>query len=129
MKPVFYSKIPLAYSVMLEILFAIATVITFGLAWIFYDFFVCHKYWLNRRVLLKYLKSDNLVFTKESILDNRVIEYEFKDFKVWYYTKKLELAVMNESYNDLVGLFVSSKLEDKMVIKLIRRLNQLELTN
>ena len=125
MKPTFYTRIPLIYSILFGMLFFIITIGTFGLGFIFYDFFICPKYWLNRRILWKYLKSNNLVFTKELMLKD-IVEYKFNNFTVWYYSKQLKLTVHTESNDDLIGLFTSSFIEDKMIIKLIRRLNQLE---
>lgn len=128
MKPIFYTKIPIVYQVILSILFILATIATLGYCWRFYDFFVCHKYWLNRRILLKYIESTELSFTKELILQN-IIEYKFNEFSVWYYTRQLSLGVLTKENSDLVGLFVASSIEDKMVIKIIRQLNQLEPSN
>lgn len=118
---------------MLFILFIITVITTLGLSWRFYDFFICHKYWLNRRILLRYVKLQNKLISsslvsKELILKN-IIEYKFENFKVWYWTKTLSITVMTETDDDLVGLFVGSNAEDKMVIKIIRQLNQLEVNN
>ena len=133
MKPVFYTKIPIVYLIVLGILFAIITVITLGLGWRYFDFFICHKYWLNRRILLRYIKlqgklSSNQLISKELIIKN-IIEYKFEDFRVCYWTKTLSLTVKTETDDDLVGLFVGSSAEDKMVIKIIRQLTQLESNN
>lgn len=70
----------------------------------------------------------NSLVSKELILKN-VIEYKFEDFRVWYWTKTLSITVMTETDDDLVGLFVSSNLEDRMIVKIIRQLNQLESNN
>ena len=133
MKPVFYTKIPIAYKIVLYILFEIITVVTLGFGWRFYDFFICHKYWLNRRILLRHIKLQskllsNQLISKELILEN-IIEYKFEDFRVWYWTKQLSITLMTETSDDLIGLFVSLNVEDKMVVKIIRQLNQIEVNN
>lgn len=126
MKPIFYTKIPKIYSIILEILFTIICTITLGIGLnIFYDFFLEHKYWLNRRILYRYLKSENLKYIKDNI-GFGLKEYDFDNFKIWIYERKLKLALHNKCDNDIIGLFTSSKNEDMMVIKLIRKLNQLK---
>lgn len=121
----FYTKIPIPYKITLIVIFVVLAVLTLGLAFIFHDFFIEHKYWLNRRILLKFLKNENLSFTREEILDGRVIEYNFENFILWYYHKQLNITVRCKYDSDMIGLFISSFIEDKKVIEIIRQLNKI----
>ena len=124
MKPIFYTRIPRIYSIMLEILFFILLILSLGLVWKSYDFFFEHKYWLNRRILSKYLKSDDLKYTK-GLPFNDITEYQFESFKIWIWMKQLQITVSDTDNDDLIGLFVSSSLKDRKVIQIIRCINKL----
>ena len=125
MKPIFYTKLPIVYTIVLVIIFLILICITLGLTWFLYDFFLCHRYWLNRRILYKYLKQKDLVFTIKEPLKN-IIEYKFDNFDIWIHSKQLGLSLHMEHNNDIIGLFTSNFIEDRMVIKLIRKLQSLK---
>ena len=63
MEITFYTRIPKVYEILLQIIFYILLIITFGFAYIlFYDYFFEHKYYLNRRLLLKYLNNNTNTF-------------------------------------------------------------------
>ncbi|KKP65118.1 MAG: hypothetical protein UR61_C0032G0002 [candidate division WS6 bacterium GW2011_GWE1_34_7] len=109
---------------MLEILFFILLILSLGLIWKFCDFFTHHKYWLNRRILIKYLKSDDLKHTKRLVF-NDIAEYKFESFKIWVWEKQLQITVSDTDNDDLIGLFVSSSLKDRKVIQIIRCINKL----
>lgn len=126
MKPTFYTKIPLVYNIILGILFFITIFVTLGLTWIFwYDFFMCHKYWLNRRILMKYLNQKDLKFTKKPIFKD-ITEYQFESFEIWVWNKQLQITVSNTDNSDYVGLFVESIFADRKTIQIIRQLNKLD---
>jgi len=128
MKPTFYTKLPSIYTTILLLLYILVCILTVGGGMRYYDFFLEHKYWLNRRVLLKYLEIKDLSFSKELILKN-IIEYKFQDFHIWYHSKQLKLTLSSETDEDLIGLFTVSSTEDRMVIKLIRKLTKLTTMN
>jgi hypothetical protein len=124
-KPQFYTRIPRLYSIVLIIIWAIGSIITLGLLFnTLYDFCLQHKYWRNRRILYKYLSQKDLKYTKETIL-NDITQYKFNTFDIWVWNKSLKLTLGTPHFYDIIGLFTSSKSEDRMVMKLIRRLNQL----
>lgn len=123
-KSIFYSKIPIVYTYLLTTVFIVICVCTLGWCMRYYDMFIHPKYWLNRRVLYKYLHQPDLVFTKEIILNN-IVKYKFNNFTLWYHTEQLNITVHNKYDSDLIGLFISSPIEDRFVIKLIRKLNTL----
>ena len=99
MKPTFYTKLPILYNIVLGIIFTISLVITIGLSLCLYDFFVHHKYWLNRRILYKYLKTKDIKYTSSLLPGtlNSIVEYKFENFTIWKYTKQLELCLFTET--------------------------------
>ena len=124
-QPLFYTRIPKLYSTVLVIIWIIATITTLGLLFNpICDFCLQHKYWRNRRILYKFLSQKDLTYIKETILGD-IVQYKFETFTVWSWNKQLELTVNTEHFDDIVGLFTASKSEDRMVIKMIRLLNQL----
>jgi hypothetical protein len=121
MKPIFYTKIPKFQKTVYAIIFFIITILTFGFAWRYYDYWIETKYYLNRRILSNLINQENVKFTKSEITHINCTEYKFESINLWIYERALELA----SDNDEIGLFTSNKLEDAFVISLIRKLKQL----
>lgn len=124
MKPTFYTRLPILYKIVLITLYIILTITTVGIVHILYcDFFLEHKYWLNRRILLKYLKSKDAKLLNIEVLTNCIVRYTFTDFKLWYWPKQLQISLDD----NVIGLYTATKIEDRKVIEIIRKLNTLNI--
>jgi len=121
----FYAKIPNSYNIFLKVIGIILGILTLLLTYnTIYDFFFEHKYWLNRRILYKYLRSKPKILNKKYLEPYNITEYTFKDIVIWVYNNKLGLNVSLGEDNDIIGLFTSSRREKRLVIKIIKLLNR-----
>lgn len=136
--PNFYTRLPLIYQIVLITIWVIITILSVGLLFnITYDFFLYHREYLNRRILYKWLLKENksLKYTKELILNDDNTEYVFLDnnnkeiITLWVWNKELNITLNhynNTNLDGLISLFYSSIFEEKIIIKIIRKLNSLQ---
>jgi hypothetical protein len=121
----FYFKLPKSYVVFFDVLGMIIFVLTLGLGfkW-WYDIFVERRYWLNKKLLLKYLNESLINFDSVKLLhftDINIYELKFDIFNIWYYEKHKRFTLdLGKGHADLVGLFTSVKASQKLNSKITK---------
>lgn len=128
-EPIFYTKLPKFYNNLMITLGVIFNTLTLNLLFNYtYDYFFNRQYYLNRRLLLKYIESlmfcEHIPFkTQESKIDEIDSIYLFESFYIIIYKKmNITVHINTETYHsqyNTIGLFYSSKKEDKIVKDII----------
>jgi len=129
MKTIFIRDLNIIIKLLLTILFIIIMILTFGLVFNkLYDFFFEYKYYRNRRILHKYLKSDKckLLNIENNICGLKITTLYFEGFKINLYHDEINIAVLREDDNDTIGLFYSTIYEKAILVDIIKILNLLK---
>lgn len=125
-----------------DILGTIIEIITFGLAFsLFYGAFHERKYFLNRKLLLRLLKNNEITLKYDEILflgqDIKVYKFEYNDnlYEIWYYSKSnnitLHLVKPCKTHEelDLIGLFTGDKQQKYLVKQIIKHIKKADIEN
>lgn len=116
-----------------SVLFAILMILTFGLAWFFYDEVLQRKYMINRRRLINAINSGEATLVKRLPADPKYFyDIEMYDLKhgedvydLWLWTRSD--GVIKANVGDYIGLFTSTffarRLNDRLVKAVKERVN------
>ena len=112
------------------VLFIILMILTFGLAWVFYDEFIEGKYMTNRRRLIKAIQNGEVSLVKRLPLDpDYFYDIEMYDLKhgedtydLWLWTRTD--GVVKATINDYIGLFTSTFFAKRLNNKLVKLIKE-----
>jgi hypothetical protein len=108
-------------------LFFISAVLSAGLAFIWYDWFIETTYFYNRKTLLKILKDKSYArlemrWSSFPDIDMYILEVEDEIYEIWVCRKRYVKGVTME--NDLIGLFQGGYLSKRMTKQIKKLIEQ-----
>ena len=122
----FYPDLPKGWKYFWYVIGITLFISTLGIGyWLWYDRFILRKYYLNRKLLYKYLTTTTLKpirnydYPLDSVREYYTIHEGFRLW-IWLYKGGTSLHMHNDIDHDIIGLFTSTPYSRRMERKLIK---------